>query len=162
MQERTEILRSPAALNYQIIWFSIAYFILAVVSIFILIVPARFFDGNVTVWFLVLSIIAILLYMLSVGFMKRTWRTGRYFLAKDCLIITNGAIGTREDVYRYETIASVSMQQNQTEKTRGYARFILALNGGQQLVLKDVIKPNEILDTLQGNIVTASRKSVNT
>lgn len=160
MQDKTELIRSPASLNYQLVFFTISFVILAFVSIFILIVPFTVFDRNVLVWLLVFTCIAIAFYTLSIWMLNKTWHSNRYYLAQDCLIVSSGFSSRREDVYRYESIASVSMQQNGSEKTRGYARLVLAINGADQpIVLKDIIHPQQILETLQNNIVTASRTS---
>lgn len=160
MQERTEITRSPGALNYQIVFFSITYVLLAILSIFILLVPFTVFDRNVLLWFLILTGAAVALYALSVYVITKSWQSNKYFLAKDCLIVTAGYSGNREDVYRYETINNVSLQQSGTEKTRGYAKLVLNISGvPQPLVLKDVIRPQEVLEALQNNIGIANRST---
>lgn len=96
--------------------------------------------------------------MLSVYALKKKWRSVRYYLAKDCLIIASGFTAVREDVYRYETINNVSLQQTNTEVTRGYGRLVLSIDKVTvPVVLSDVICPKEVLESLQTKIVTASQ-----
>jgi len=158
MQDRTEIVRSPAALNYQIVFFSITYFVLALICIYVLLVPFRYFDSKGLLWFLVLTGIALILYVLSVAVLKRSWSAVRYYLAKDCLVISSGFGSTREDVYRYESIDNVSLQQTNTEKSRTYGRLVLSIDKvPAPITLKYVTRPNDVLEALQANITTASR-----
>lgn len=160
MEDKVEIIRSPAALNYQLVFFTVAYALLTAICIYILIVPFRFFDANVTLWFMIFILIAIILYLASIAILKHTWQSLRYYLAKDCLVITSGVGGNREDLYRYENITSSSLRQTNTQKTRGYAQLVLQVKAIQQpIILKDVIKPNEILEQLQDHITKASQIS---
>jgi len=158
MENKSEIIRDPAALNYQLVFFSIAYFILALISIYILIVPFRYFDGNIPVWMMLFTLIAIVFYFISAAILRYTWKSLRYYFAKDCLIISSGFGGNKEDVYRYESIKGISMQQTNTQKSRGYARLVLQIDASPEpVVLKDIIKPNEILEQLQDQITIANR-----
>lgn len=159
MQNRTEIIRSPASLNYQIILFTICYTLLAALCIFILLVPFTVFDRNVFLWFLLFTATAVVFYILSVYMLKKTWNSNKYYFAKDCLIITSGVSSLREDVYRYETITNVSLQQTSTAKTRGYGMFVLNIDSKPQtVILKDVVYPNDVLDKLQAHIQQATQR----
>lgn len=160
MQDRTEITRSPGALNYQLVFFSLAFVPLAILSIFILLVPFTVFDRNTLLWFLIFTGIAVIFYIISILVLSKTWRSNKYFLAKDCLIVTAGYSGSREDVYRYETISNVSLRQSGTEKTRGYAKLVINIAGvTSPLILKDVVRPQEVLESLQNNIGIATRST---
>ena len=158
MENKSEIVRSPAALNYQLVFFTITFFVLAVICIYVLIVPFRYFDGNATMWFMVFALTAILMYFIGVAALKKTWQSLRYYMSKDYLMVSSGFKGTREDVYRYENIVGISLQQTNTEKTRGYARIVLQIEGSPEpITLKDIVHPADVLSQLQQNVTIASK-----
>jgi membrane protein YdbS with pleckstrin-like domain len=160
MQDRTEIIRNQSALNYQLVWFSITYLILGVVSILILLVPFDFLDANFILWALVIIGLAMLLYVLSIFVLRKTWTATKYYLTNDCLVINIGTTSNREDIYRYDTIETVSVKQKATEKSRGYGKIILAIpNKPEPVILKDINNPSEIANILQDKIVKSTRNA---
>lgn len=149
----TEIIRSPAAFNYQLVLFSFTFFALSALSIFILLVPFRYFDSNILLWFLIFVLIGMLFYIISVAILRKTWQGLKYYITDDYLVVMAGPGGMREDTYRYETITNISLQRTRSQKSHTYASLIIKIKSlPQPIVLKDVIEPDKVLEQLQSKI----------
>lgn len=160
MDDKIQITRNQTALNYQLVWFSLVYLILGAVSIVILLVPFDFLEGRFIFWALVIIALALLFYVASIWVLKKTFNSTKYYLTKDCLIVKSGYNSTREDIYRYDTITTVSIKQKPLEKRRGYGKIIINVPDRQMpVILRDVSMPTDTAATIQNNIVDASRKN---
>lgn len=160
MEDRTEITRNQTALNYQLVWFSLCYMVLGAVSIILLLVPFNFMEDRFILWALIITGLAIIFYVLSIWALKKTWASTKYYLTKDCLVVKNGYKSTREDIFRYDTITTVSVKQKTLEKQRGYGKILVNVPEQQSpVILKDISNPTEAASSLQNNIVGATRKN---
>lgn len=160
MDNREQITRNQTALNYQLVWFSLVYMVLGALSIIILLIPFDFMEGGFIIWALIIIGLALLFYVLSIWALKKTFNATKYYLTKDCLIICSGYKSTREDIFRYDTITTVSVKQKPLEKQRGYGKILVNVPDRQTpVVLKDISNPTDTASLLQNNIVSATRKN---
>lgn len=160
MENREEIIRNQTALNYQLVWFSVCYMALGAISIVLLLVPFNFMEGRFVFWALLIIGLALLFYVISIWILKKTWSATKYYLTDDCLVVSSSFKTMREDIFRYDTISTVSVKQKALEKQRGYGKILVNVPDRQlPVILKDVNKPTEVASKLQNNIVVASRKN---
>jgi hypothetical protein len=83
------------------------------------------------------------------------WHKTKYLLGQDSIIVTqpNGMFGVTQDVYLYESILSISFQQDYFGKKYGYGDIDISIPKlGKTLVLKSVVEPSKQLPHLKAQI----------
>lgn len=159
--ERMELMRSEKALQLQIRGILAAAVVTALLAGLMMRVIIHWaldtyiFAGLLT--FLVIMAIAWLAVMIR----QKKWNDEHYYLGPDALTVisTKGLLGTKEDVYLYESIISASFTQGYVAKRYGYGDMnvmIPKLDGQPQLVLKDIINPTQQLPVLKARIKSKS------
>lgn len=86
---------------------------------------------------------------------NKKWRDTRYLLGPDAIIVTrpNGIMGVTQDVYLYESILSISFQQDYFGKKYGYGDIDISIPKlNQTLVLRSVVEPAQQLPHIKAQL----------
>lgn len=86
---------------------------------------------------------------------NKKWENTKYLLGQDSIIVTrpSGMFGVTQDVYLYESILSISFQQDYFGKKYGYGDIDISIPKlGKTLVLKSVVEPSKQLPHLKAQI----------
>jgi uncharacterized membrane protein YdbT with pleckstrin-like domain len=90
---------------------------------------------------------------ISAYFVTKWWNNSSYSITDESLIVSTsrpGIFGTSESsVYRYESIASISVKQDYFGKKYNYGDIVVNMPKVEDVVLRDVANPKEELIKLK-------------
>lgn len=153
--EQRELPKSQKALHVEITLIAIATTLTAILSGLIIGAFFKFMIGSfngsrILTFLIVLGIggIAAMIYYAK-------WQAQTYILRHEGIVVSNGLgnFSRKQKLFLYESIISVSFNQNYFGKKYGYGNLHITIPKlDQKLILKDVVEPDEQLPLLQQHI----------
>jgi membrane protein YdbS with pleckstrin-like domain len=157
MDAKIELPKSKTALSIRINLFSISYVVLALISIAILTVPFRLGDNNFYIGTLIIIVLAILMYLVSIWYLRTSWGKTGYSLTETAIIVQSGVGTHTEDVYRFDSVVSASIQQSFLGKKYGYGNIVLGVPHMQgDLILRDIDQPSSLLEKMHKKLANST------
>lgn len=157
MDSKIELPKSKKAITFRVELYTISYILLALISVAILTVPFRIGDDTFVLGSLIIVGIAIALYFASLWMLKANWKNTQYFLTDTAIIIKRGVNSSTENVYRFDSVVSATIQQSFMGKRGGYGDIILKVPSVEgDVILKDIDQPSGLLEKVHKKLANST------
>lgn len=157
MEQSKEIQRSSKAFEYRLKMFSLTYIVLGLFVVIMIFNLSRFINANEILDVIVSGILFCIVYLVFASVLWYQWQGIKYFLTPHSLIVkqrTKGLFSNYvEEIYTLKSIRSARITQSGYAVKNHYGDITLFLSPGeQQVVLKDIDKPDSLSTNLSRSI----------
>lgn len=155
--ETRELERSERAFNIETRWILGSAIAVALIAALLMRILVDLAFGAYLLSGLFTFLIVMSFAWLAIIIRNKMWKDTKYFLGQDAILVTRprGFIGSgvTQDVYLYESILSLSFQQDYFGKKYGYGDINISIPKLKEtLVLKSVVEPSQQLPHIKAQL----------